>query len=110
MSPLAGSGTGCGNFSIKSGFGMLQPFTQSRDNGASFALPAGDFASTQAASVLISAGLSDGSLENCPTFGSANHGGMDLSCVARAIAPANALVSSQVSKGIGAMSPPRWQL
>src|SRR5229473_2729939 len=110
MSPLAGSGTACGIFKTKSGFGTVQLSTQCLDGGASFASPAGDFASAHAASVAISVGVNDGSLENFPTFESANHGGIDLSCVERRIAPANDQVSSYVSNGIGAMPPVRWQL
>src|SRR5260370_3461256 len=100
MSPLAGSGTACGIFKTKSGFGMVQLSTQCLDGGASLVSPAGDFASAHAASAAISAGFSDVSFENRPTFGSANHGGMDFSCVERLIAPANGPGSSYVSKGI----------
>src|SRR5713226_5911491 len=110
MSPLAGSGTACGILQTKSGFGIVQLSIQCLDAGASLVSPAGDFPSAHAASAAISAGFSDGSFEKGPTFGSANHGGMDFSCVARRIAPANGQVSSYVSKGIGAMPPARWQL
>src|SRR5216684_7564501 len=109
MSPLAGSDTACGIFKTKSGLGILQLSSQCRDGGASFASPAGDFASTHAASVAISADVKDGSLENLPTLESANHGGMDFSWVARRIAAASGRVSSYVSNGIGAMPPARWQ-
>src|SRR5437899_6703946 len=91
---VAGGIAAWGIFRTKAGFGMFQPSTPSRDDGAFFSFPGSDFPCTQAASVLISTGLSDGSLENCPTFGSANQGGMVLSCAARRIAPANGLVSS----------------
>src|SRR6267378_1520545 len=110
MSPLAGSGTACGIFKTKSALGMLQLSAQRRGGGPSFISPAGDFASAHAASVAISAGLRDGSFENCPTFEPANHGGMDFSCVAWRITPANGRASSYVSNGIGAMPPARWQL
>jgi hypothetical protein len=109
MSPLAGSDTVCGIFKTKSGLGILQLPSQCR-GGASFLSPVGDFASVHATSTAISAGVSDGSFENFPTLESANHGGMDLSCVARRIAAANGRVSSYVSNGIGAMPPARWQL
>src|ERR1700674_1530606 len=107
MSPLAGIGTACGIFKTRSGLEILQPSVQLGDGGASFISPAGDFASAHAASVAISAGLSDGSFENCPTFEWANHGGMDFSCVARRITPANGRASSYVSNGIGAIPPAR---
>src|SRR5216684_8616898 len=79
MSPLAGSGTACGIFKTKSGFGIVQLSIQCLDAGASLVSPAGDFPSAHAASAAISAGFSDGSFEKGPTFGSANHGGMDFS-------------------------------
>src|SRR6266850_2683698 len=107
MSPLAGSVTACVIFNTKSGLGILQLSSQRRDGRASLVSPAGDFASAHAASAPISAGLSDGSFENCPTSESANHGGMDFSCVARQIATANSRVSWYVSNGIGAMPPAR---
>src|SRR6267143_2128654 len=110
MSLLAGSATACVIFDTKSALGILQLSAQRRDGRASFVSPADDFASAHAASAPISAGLSDGSFENCPTCESANHGGMDFSCVARRIAPANSRVSSYVSNGIGAMPTARWQL
>jgi hypothetical protein len=82
---------------------MLQLFVHCRGSGAFRASPPGAFASAHAASVAICAGVNDGSFEKRPTFGSANHGGIDLSCAARRMAPANGLVSSYVSNAIGAM-------
>src|SRR5437879_3003725 len=66
MSPLAGSTTARGIFKTKSGLGIVQLSTQRRGCGVSVASPAGDFASTHSASVSISAGLNDGSLETFP--------------------------------------------
>ncbi len=75
MSPLAGRGTDCGIFKSKSALRLPQLSTPGRQRILPF--PGGDCASAHAASVSISVDRSDGSFENFPTFGSANHGGMD---------------------------------
>src|SRR5256885_16890824 len=66
MSPLAGRATARGIFKTKPGWGIVQLPPQRRGCGVSVASPAGDFASTHSASVSISAGLNDGSLETFP--------------------------------------------
>ena len=78
----------------KSGLGMLQPSAQSCGAGASRGSPAGALAATHAASVAISSLLNDGSFANRPIPATANHGGIDLFCVAKRIAPAYCRASS----------------
>src|SRR5438067_11685633 len=100
MSPLAGSDTGCGMDKTKSGSEMLQFSAQRRSGGASFLSPAGALASAQAARVVISAALREGSFANFPTAGSANQGDMDFCSTACRIAPAYGFVLSYDSNGI----------
>src|SRR5579863_484840 len=108
--PEAGTGNGCGNSNITSGLGMPQPSTQFWGGGMSAESPSGAPAVAQATMVLISAAVSERSLEKCPKLGSANHGGIIFCLTTRFMVAAQGRACSKVSRGNGAASPGRWQV
>src|SRR3954468_3065630 len=109
MVPVDGSSKAFGISTMTSGL-MFQPFSKCFAGGASFGLPAGAPASAHAARVSIWFALSRRSLENSPTSGSANHGGICFAWVLVLIDRAHGRASSYEISDIGATSPGRWQV
>jgi hypothetical protein len=85
-SPCAGSFTGFGIFTTRSGCEIFHPFVHVRGAGASCASPAGAPASAQAEIAAICFSVKEMSSAKCPYRGSANHGGIIFISTACAIA------------------------
>src|ERR1700757_5046989 len=89
---------------------MFQSRVQRFGGGASFGDPASAPVPTQSEITWIWCGVSDGSFENFPYLGSANHGGISRDVTACLMAAAQGLTSRRVTSGIGAICPGRWQV
>src|SRR5690349_12455241 len=92
---------------IMSGVPIVQPSANSTGAGLSFPSPSGAPFSAHAVMVAISLSLRTFAFFQCPTAGSANHGGIVRLVTAFAMARAYGRVSLKVMNDIGAIAPGR---